>query len=203
VSRQHRVIPDGPGGRLLTVTGTKLTCFRSLAEAVGRRVLALLGRRAEGGAASTARLTLDGLDEDVAMVEGRVALDVSEELAATGLGRDTLEHLVETYGRGYGRVLELGRKLPDGLERLCPTSHPIVAQLHHAVAEEMAVSLQDVMLRRTGLGHGPCQGMDCAPAAGRRMAELCGWSSRRLDAELAAYAQVVDRGQRFRGGPAN
>jgi glycerol-3-phosphate dehydrogenase len=202
VSRQHRVIPEGPGGRVLTITGTKLTCFRSLAESVGRRVLALLGRRPERAAAS-ARLTLDGLDEDVAMVEGRVALDVSGDLASTGLERETLEHLVETYGRGYGRILDLGRKLPDGFERLCPTAHPIVAQLHHAVAEEMAVSLQDVLLRRTGLGHGPCQGVDCAPEVGRRMAELCGWSPRRLDAELDAYAQVVDRGHRFRGGPAN
>jgi glycerol-3-phosphate dehydrogenase len=202
VSRQHRVIPEGPGGRLLTITGTKLTCFRSLAEVVARRVLAILGRPADRTAAS-ARLTLDGLDEDVAMVEARVALDVSEELASTGLDRETLEHLVDTYGRGYGRVLDLGRKLPDGLERLCPTARPIVAQLHHAVSDEMAVSLQDVLLRRTGLGQGPCQGVDCAPEIGRRMAELCGWSRRRLDAELDAYAQVVDRGHRFRGGPAN
>ncbi len=198
VSRQHRVIPEGPGGRLLTVTGAKLTCFRSLAEAVGRRVLALLGRPATGPAPS-ARLTLDGLDEDVALVEARVGLDVSEDLASTGLPRETLEHQVETYGRGYGRVLELGRKLPDGLERLCPAAPTLVAQLHHAVAEEMAVSLQDVLLRRTGLGQGPCQGVDCAEAVGQRMAELCGWSGRRLDAELEAYAQVVDRSQRFRG----
>src|SRR5262250_573310 len=26
ISRQHKVIPEGPGGRILSVTGTKLTC---------------------------------------------------------------------------------------------------------------------------------------------------------------------------------
>jgi hypothetical protein len=30
------------------------------------------------------------------------------------------------------------------------------------------------------------------------MAELCGWSPRRLDAELDAYRQHVSRSQRFR-----
>ena len=33
--RQHRVVAEGPGGRFLSVTGTKLTCFRSLAERGG------------------------------------------------------------------------------------------------------------------------------------------------------------------------
>jgi glycerol-3-phosphate dehydrogenase len=195
VSRQHKVVAEGPGGRLLSVTGTKLTCFRSLAEEVGDRVMAILGRRA---AARTARLSLDGLDEDVGKIEARVALDVSEDMAQGGVGRDTLQLLVDIYGRGYRRVLELGRKLPDGMERLCPSNPDVVAQLHQAVADEMAVSLQDVMLRRTSIGQSRCLGLDCAEAIGARMGELLGWSRRRLDAELEAYAQAVDRSRRFR-----
>jgi glycerol-3-phosphate dehydrogenase len=195
VSRQHKVIAEGPGGRFLSVTGTKLTCFRSLAEDVGDRVLRALGRRA---ASRTARLALDGTDEEVGKVEARVWMDVSEEMAASGLPRETLETLIETYGRGYTRVLELARKLPDGTERLCPNNPEIVAQLHHAVSDELAVSLQDVLLRRTGIGQSRCQGRDCAPAIGARMAELSGWSGRRLDAELSAYHQHVERSIRFR-----
>jgi glycerol-3-phosphate dehydrogenase len=194
VSRQHKVVAEGPGGRVLSVTGTKLTCFRSLAEQVGDRTMALLGRRARP---RSAHLSLDGLDEEVGKVEARVSLDVSEELAQSGVGPDTLQILADTYGRGYGRVLDLGRKLPDGMQRLCPSSPDIVAQLHQAVADEMAVSLQDVMLRRTSIGQGRCQGLDCAEGIGARMAELCGWSRRRLDAELDAYAQAVDRSRRF------
>jgi glycerol-3-phosphate dehydrogenase len=195
VSRQHKVVAEGPGGSLLSVTGTKLTCFRSLAEEVGGRAMDVLGRPA---AARSAALSLDGLDEEVAKVEARVALDVSEDMAHSGAGKDTLQVLVDLYGRGYGRVLELARKLPDGTDRLCPSNPDIVAQLHQAVAEEMAVSLQDVMLRRTSLGQSSCQGLDCAEAIAVRMAELCGWSRRRRDAELDAYVQVVDRSRRFR-----
>jgi glycerol-3-phosphate dehydrogenase len=195
VSREHKVIPEGPDGRFLSVTGTKLTCFRSLAEDVGDRVMRLLGRREPP---RTARLTLDGADEEVGKIEARVWMDVSEEMAATGLSRGTLRTLVETYGRAYPRVLELGRKLPDGFERLCPSNPEIVAQLHHAVREELAVSLQDVLLRRTGIGQSHCQGLDCAEPIAARMADLGGWSKRRLDAELEAYSQHVERSRRFR-----
>jgi glycerol-3-phosphate dehydrogenase len=195
VSRDHKVIPEGPDGRFFSVTGTKLTCFRSLAEDVGNRVMRALGR---DQAPRSARLTLDGADEEVGKIEARVWMDVSEEMAATGLSRGTLRTLVETYGRAYPRVLDLGRKLPDGFERLCPSNPEIVAQLHHALREELAVSLQDVLLRRTGIGQSRCQGLDCAESIAARMAELGGWSRRRLDAELEAYSQHVERSRRFR-----
>jgi glycerol-3-phosphate dehydrogenase len=195
VSREHKVIPEGPDGRFFSVTGTKLTCFRSLAQDVGDRVMRALGRAEK---ARTARLTLDGADEEVGKIEARVWMDVSEEMAATGLSRGTLRTLVETYGRAYPRVLELGRKLPDGFERLCPSNPEIVAQLHHALREEQAVSLQDVLLRRTGIGQSRCQGLDCAEPIAARMAELGGWTRRRLDAELEAYSQHVERSRRFR-----
>lgn len=195
VSREHKVVAEGPGGRFLSVTGTKLTCFRSLAEEVGDRVMQALGRRAPS---PTARFSLDGADEDVGKVEARAYMDVSEEMAASGLGREALQVLVDTYGQGYRRVLELAKKLPDGTEPLCPSNPEIVAQLHHAVSDELAVSLQDVLLRRTGIGQSHCQGRDCAESIGVRMAELLGWSARRLDAELDAYRQHVARSLRFR-----
>jgi glycerol-3-phosphate dehydrogenase len=195
VSREHKVVAEGRDGRFLSITGTKLTCFRSLAQQVGDLVMSALGRV---GASRSAQLTLDGTDEDVGKVEARAWMDVSDEMAASGLGRETLQILVDTYGQGYRRVIELARKVPDGTDRLCPSNPEIVAQLHHAVGEEMAVSLQDVLLRRTGIGQSHCQGRDCAPAIGARMAELCGWSGRRLEAELDAYRQHVHRSHRFR-----
>ncbi|HKW93317.1 MAG TPA: glycerol-3-phosphate dehydrogenase/oxidase [Methylomirabilota bacterium] len=195
VSREHRVVPEGPDGRFLSITGTKLTCFRSLAEDVGDRVMRALGK---SGGSRTARAMLDGTDEAAGKVEVRAWMDVSEEMAATGLSRATLRMLVETYGRAYPRVLELGRKLPDGFERLCPSNPEIVAQLHHAMREELAVTLQDVLLRRTGIGQSRCQGLDCAEPIAARMAEVAGWSRRRLDAELEAYSQHVELSRRFR-----
>lgn len=196
VSRQHRVWTEGSGGRFLTITGTKLTCFRSLAERVGDLVMARLGRRAPS---RTAGLSLDGADQPAPRsAEVRAWMDVSAEMAATGLGRKALERLVETYGRNYVRVLDLARKLPDGDARLCPRNPEIVAQLHYAVAEELTVSLGDFLLRRTGIGTSSCQGLDCAESIVSRMGDLLGWNSRRREAELAAYHDTVARSRRFR-----
>ena len=194
VSRAHRIVPEA-GGTFLSITGTKLTTFRSLSEEVGDRVVRILGRSVPS---RTARLMLDGLDADVSRVEAQTWMDVSAEAAATRLGLDTLEALVATYGRGYPRVLELVGKVPEGGERLCPQNPELVAQLHHAIQDEMAVSLGDVLLRRTGIGTSRCQGTDCAEAIGRRMAAILGWRPRRLAAELDAWEAHVARSQRFR-----
>jgi glycerol-3-phosphate dehydrogenase len=195
VSRAHKIVAEA-GGRFLSITGTKLTCFRSLAQEAGEAVVRTLGR---GGPSRSGGLTLDGADEDASRLEARAWMDVSPEMAASGLGRDTLETLVTTYGRVYARVVELAGKVGGGTERLCPHNSDIVAQLHHAVHEEMAVSLQDVLLRRTGIGTSACQGTDCAQSIGERMAVLCGWSGRRLTAELDAFTAHVERSHKFRG----
>ncbi|HEY3066651.1 MAG TPA: glycerol-3-phosphate dehydrogenase/oxidase [Methylomirabilota bacterium] len=194
VSRDHKVVAE-EDGRFLSVTGTKLTCFRSLAAQLGDRVMKTLGRQAES---RTAQLALDGTDEAAGAVEARAWLDVSAEVAASGLERDTLEMLVTTYGRAYPRVVELAGKITGGAERLCPNNPEIVAQLHVAAHEEMAVSLQDVLLRRTGIGTSHCQGADCAESIGRRLAEMLGWTPRRLGAELDAYQSHLARSRRFK-----
>jgi glycerol-3-phosphate dehydrogenase len=194
VSRAHRIVAEA-GGRFLSITGTKLTCFRSLAEELGDTITRGLGRRGRG---LTATRMLDGTDQEPDRVEARAWLDVSPEMAASGLSSETLETLVTTYGRVYPRVVELVGKVPGGADRLCPTNPDVVAQLHHAVQDELTVSLQDFLLRRTGIGTSRCQGEDCAEGIARRMATLLGWSARRLDAELEAFDAHVARSRRFR-----
>jgi len=194
VSRVHKIV-DEADGRFLSITGTKLTCFRSLAEELGDRVTRRLGRRAPSG---TRELTLDGADEEADRVEAHAWMDVSVETGSSGLARATLEALVATYGRAWPRLVELAGKVPGGNDRLCPHNPDVVAQLHHAVHEELTVSLQDFLLRRTGIGTSRCQGQDCAEAIGERMAALCGWSTRRLSAELDAVDAHVARSHKFR-----
>jgi glycerol-3-phosphate dehydrogenase len=194
VSRAHRVIVE-EGGTFLSITGTKLTCFRSLAEEVGNEIVRTLGRAVPS---RTASLTLDGVDEEASTVEAQTWLDVTPDMAASGLARDTLETLVTLYGRRYGRIVELAGKVPGGTERLCPVNPDVAAQLYHAVHDEMTVTLEDFMVRRTGIGTSRCQGLDCAEAIGTRMAEFAGWTTARLDAELTAYRAHVARSHRFR-----
>lgn len=197
VSREHRVVAEGPGDRFLSITGTKLTCFRSLAQQVGHAVARRLGK---GGPSRTAQLALDGSDEEATALEARAMLDVADAVRASGLDAGQVASLVATYGRRAGSVLDLARRLPGGTERLCKSAPEIAAQLHWAAEGELAVSLQDVLLRRTGIGTGPCLGLDCAAAIAQRLGALLGWGARRIEAELDAYHAVIRQALRFRAG---
>ena len=87
VSREHKVVAEGPGGRFLSVTGTKLTCFRSLAEEIGDRVMQALGRRAPSpdGSAQPGRRGRGRGRGRSARVHGRVGGDGGERPRPRGL----------------------------------------------------------------------------------------------------------------------
>lgn len=198
VSREHRIVSEAEG-TLLSITGTKLTTYRSLAEEATDRVARQLGRPSRS---RTARVALDGLESEGEAIEARVWLDVSAEAARAGLAAGTIERLVETYGRRAARVLDLVQGDPRLGVPLCPRSPEIAAQVVVACREEMARTLTDVMLRRTALGQGPCLGLDCAPRVGRAVAAELGWDEGRLAREIEAYEAVVADSLAFRAAPA-
>jgi len=194
VSRAHTVVSEC-GGTFLSVTGAKLTTFRSLAAQVGDLVTRTLGRPV---GSRTAALALDGADTDLRDPAAGAWQQARSEALASGLIAETVETLLATYGRAFTRVVDLVHALPDGGARLCPANPEVVAQLHYAVRHEMAVTLQDVLLRRTGIGTSRCQGRDCAESIARRQAALLGWTPRRVTAELDAWDTHVRRSQGFR-----
>ena len=194
VSREHKVIPEGEDGTFLSITGTKLTCYRSLAEVAVNQVGRLLGRP---GPCRTHGLALDGSDGD-GTVEVRLWADALELSRQTGLDVDQIQHLVETYGRRYPAVLEIAGRAPELRERLCKQNPDIRAQLVYAVKHEQAETLRDLLFRRTGIGTSPCLGKNCCEQIAVWMGEICGWDRARRDREIEAYLDEVALGQRFR-----
>jgi len=194
ISRQHKVIPEGPGGTFLSITGTKLTCYRSLAEEAVDAAGRLLGRPVP---CRTARLALDGSDgEDT--IEVRLWADVPDLAFRSGLERDQIQNLLDTYGRRYTTVLSLAGRSPEMKERLCEQNPDIRAQLSYALEHELTERLSDFLLRRTGIGTSPCLGKDCCERIATLMGEAKGWDRRRVDGEIAAYLDEVALGQQFR-----
>ena len=92
-----------------------------------------------------------------------------------GLDAATLQHLAPNYGARMGEALHLAdadpplaRPLADGLPELG-------AQVVHAVRAEMAVQLEDLVLRRSGLGTLGNPGETAIIGAAGLMARLLGW----------------------------
>jgi len=157
----------GPRG-LLSAVGGKWTTSRHLAEQVVDLALRKLGRKRV--ACSTAVTPLPGgaIGNFRAFVGAGIRRHPGHDPAL-------IEHLARNYGGRMGEVLRLAdadaslaRPLADGLSE-------IGAQVVHAVRAEMAVSLADVVLRRTGLGTLGNPGEAALMAAARFMGGLLGW----------------------------
>lgn len=194
VSRAHKVIPEGDGGSFLSITGTKLTCFRSLAEEAVDQVGRLLGRPAP---CRTHRLALDGSDGEET-IEVRLWADVPDLARRSGLTPAQIQNLLNTYGRRYPTILAMASRAPELRERLCKQNPDIRAQLIHAVEHERTGTLADFLLRRTGIGTSPCMGKDCCEAIAVQMGELHGWDRARIDREIRDYLDEIALGQQFR-----
>jgi glycerol-3-phosphate dehydrogenase len=188
------VIPEGPSGTFLSITGTKLTCFRSLAEEAVDEVGRLLNRPTR---CRTHRLALDGSDgEDT--LEVRLWADVPDLGKRTGLEPTHVQNLLNIYGRRYPTILALAGRSPEMKERLCQQNPDIRAQLTYAVEHERAETLADFLLRRTGIGTSPCRGKDCCERIALQMGALKAWSRERIDREIHDYLDEISLGLQFR-----
>jgi glycerol-3-phosphate dehydrogenase len=182
VSREHRVVESQHG--LITIVGGKLTTYRVMARDVVDRVAARLHEldgRPLARRAPTDRLALPG---------GEAAeLEVLVEAArARGASDATARHLVANYGSEAAAVLNLvdrDRHLGDPIIAGRPE---IWAEVDYAVEREMALRVQDVLMRRLHLFYelrDHAQGVVAGVAA--RMKQLLGWDETREAEELRYY----------------
>jgi glycerol-3-phosphate dehydrogenase len=190
VVRGHRALLDGREqvrdhasegfDGLLTVTGPKYTTARAVAERLTDRLFSKLQRDAVPCHTATTALPGGGIrDVGLAIAEARRDHDA-------GLPSDTIPHLIASYGSRYRDVLELAVDRPDWRTRIAKDSPVIGAQLVHAARKEMALTLADVVLRRTPLGALGNPGSEALDTAAAIVGGELGWSDRRRQDEIAA-----------------
>ena len=153
LSRRHVIAEDPPG--LLTVTGGKLTTYRIMAEQVVNRVCRSLGR---GDRCATRHLPL-GLTRPLLSELGRAATEAER----AGLPPDAGRRLVLRYGDDWEEAMERIREEPSLGQRAVPDLPVLTVELELARVREMALTDDDVLVRRTRLAT-----MDAAAAALRR-----------------------------------
>jgi glycerol-3-phosphate dehydrogenase len=142
LSRRHtvRVSPHG----LITVTGGKLTTYRRMAEDTVDLAMKRLGDRAagRGGRCRTKHLAIRGSS-------GLEQLRARGAAAEFGIDEDVFAALVGRHGGEVPAVLELASGRPELLEPLVPGLPHLRAEALWAVREEMAMTVDDVLARRT------------------------------------------------------
>jgi glycerol-3-phosphate dehydrogenase len=174
------------------MAGGKLTTFRLVSEQIVDRVVAAL--RASGdervfAACRTAETPLPGGQVDPALL-------ATETIAKDGHGvpGPMVAHLAARYGK----------RLDDDLAQVAGDRRlgaPVLAsepdaraEVAHAVEHEFAMTLEDVLVRRTQLGLVDAQGAAAAAAqVAQLMAPRLGWDEATARSEAVAYAAGVER----------
>lgn len=167
LSRRHTVRRSASG--VITVTGGKLTTYRRMAADAVDDAVDLLGR---GGRSSTKHIRLAG---------------------ATGWDSPGIPpHLAARFGGESRRVLALTAEDPTLAEMLVPGLPYLRAEAVYAAREEMALSVDDVLTRRT---RARILGRDASAAAAGDVALLLaaelGWSETETERQAAEYRASV------------
>jgi glycerol-3-phosphate dehydrogenase len=162
-SRDHHIF-ESPSG-LVTITGGKLTTYRLMAKDVVDRI------------APRTRCTTD-----------RIPLFAATE-PPSGIPADIAGHLHRAHG---SEAVSIARR-PDASERVAAGLPYSWAEVDHAVEREMALTITDVLARRTRavLMSDDC-GRSLVEPVGRRMARALGWNSDDLHRQIAACERELE-----------
>lgn len=152
ISREHEIFQTPSG--LIAIAGGKYTTFRSMARQVVDFTTKVM--REEGWVPDTNRrhsdeLPLEGGDLPVESFEDYLAYSVRQH---PGVEASLIRRLVERYGTNYRQVLALvegDRSLDREVAGLSPESPLLRAEVAYMVRFEQAMTLNDVMMRRTRL----------------------------------------------------
>lgn len=145
-SREH-LLSVGTGG-VVSVAGGKLTTHRQIALDALRRLPADVRPR---------RLALSD-----APLPGAYPPDPRD--LASRLDASTVDHLLHLYGGEAENLLAYAGLFPNALEPITPEAPDVWAQVYHAISSEWALTVQDVVHRRTTLGR---RGLDTPPVRDR------------------------------------
>ena len=182
LSRTHVVLQEVNG--MVTIVGGKLTTYRRMAQ----DTVDVLSKR-DGMPTShpTQKLLLSGA---IGWRSARHAIEARGQ--QLGLAQDSIEHLAFTFGSNAHAVLDLIEKDERLGKRLLSDLPYLLAEVVYACQAEMAMTLEDVLARRTRIIlEDADRGAGIAPEVAALIADELGWSSDHTRAQVEKYRALV------------
>ena len=197
VSRDYYIALYDEG--VAVIAGGKLTTHRTMAESIIDQVLERYEHLLQGDfrPCTTAEVPLTGGEMNDFPSYFRAQFLGLE--GRWGLSATSVEHLLHSYGRNHMQILALGLHDPKLLKPLGPNCRVIRAQVIYGVEDEMALTLEDFMSRRTDLLHFD-GGKKLEKVVAKLMAKSLGWSRARRRDEIKRYRQRVKEMFHFKEG---
>ncbi len=186
-SREHRVTVESNG--VVRIGGGKYTTYRVMAGAVIDAVLGREGARARPSRTADWRLVGAAEPDAQARIAGELATIASVE----AVGPEAAARLVARHGTEAPAVVALGAEL-DLVHPLVPGRVFLEAEVAWAARHESALSLDDVLARRTRLAPElPDRGAAIAPRVAAILGAQLGWGETRQVLEVEAYLTSARR----------
>ncbi|MBI4787500.1 MAG: glycerol-3-phosphate dehydrogenase/oxidase [Chloroflexi bacterium] len=184
-SREHEIWTTESG--LLNIAGGKLTTYRAMAQELVDAAAKILREGFDIAPARTCLTARTGLIEGY----GAVSPD--------GLSDEVITHLRHVHGPQYGRVLQVANRDPRLKLPIIEGLPYIWAEIPYAIENEMALTVADVLSRRTHiLTEATDNGLGAAPEVAARLGESLDWDKSKIEQELRAYQDEVARARAFR-----
>ena len=183
LSREHTTDRSAPG--FVSIAGGKYTTYRVMGkDAID---LAVTDLRRIVNSSCTEKLPLVGADGYFALTQQSAQIAVQ-----FGLDEKSVIHLLNRYGSLISEVLELiteDKKLAKPLTEGLPY---LKAEIVYAASHEGAMSVDDVISRRTRLAfEAPHAGIDLAEDIATLIAPVLGWGAKEKKASIAEYKAGV------------
>lgn len=185
LSREHTVDRPTPG--FVSIAGGKYTTYRVMAkDAVD---LAVLDLRRLVNESVTDKLPLIGADGYFALVQ-----QIPKIAESYSISEATVRHLLDRYGSLIEEILEIIDADPSMSERLIPELPYLKAEILHAVTHEGALSVEDVLLRRTRISFEAFDGgADVAADVAKIIGTELGWGAKERSASVNSFAELMEK----------
>jgi glycerol-3-phosphate dehydrogenase len=173
---------DGLPG-LITVEGGKYTTSRNLAENVLKTVMKKWGTGYKNSI--TAKTHLAGCE-----IKDIDAFIYSAKTANGDFNESSIDYLARIYGTEFSDVMRIARSHKKYAAPLNADGE-MTAQALYAINNEMACTLTDILLRRTGIGTLGNPGSKVLESMAEIAAGELKWSTARIDLELEKAAKAL------------
>ena len=182
-SRKYEIVDHHDKGLkgYITALGGKYTTSRNLASQVVDKIMVRL-EKPKTDCPTEDRLLPGGVGGIFSEYERQ-----SCEKAGELVDRDSMRNLIWTYGARHPEVLELVKQDASLEERVRGDRLEILAQVAFSIKREMAVTLCDILTRRTGIGTLGHPGDEALDKVAALAARLLGWDPQRTAAEKKKY----------------
>jgi len=169
---------------LISVVGVKYTTARDVA----RKTINLAQRKISSSVkkSETAKTRLYGGEID--KFEDFVNENINND--SYNLGEKAIKHLSYNYGSAIKEIYCYGNSDSSLMQFLPGSEEVTMAEILHAVREEMAMKISDIILRRTDLGSGERPSDEALDEISRIMGKELGWSDAKMKQEVAEAKEI-------------